>query len=59
MLYPQKIEQKLGFTEIRQLLQAHCLSPMGKGRVEDMQFVTSPQVVRQLHAQVAEYGRIM
>lgn len=59
MLYPNKIEQKIGFTEIRQLLHVHCLSPLGSGRVDEMQFLTNPELIRHLHAQLAEYAQIM
>ena len=55
MIYPKNFEQKIGFNEIRVLLNSHCLSSMGRGRVEQMQFETTPQVIRQLHQQVHEF----
>jgi DNA mismatch repair protein MutS2 len=29
MLYPENSSDKLGFTEIKELIKAHCLSVMG------------------------------
>lgn len=59
MIYPKNFEQKIGFNEIRVLLNSHCLSSMGRGRVEQMQFETTPQVIRQLHQQVQEFQQVM
>lgn len=59
MLYPNNFEKKIGFHEIRNLLCSHCLSEMGKERVERMEFQTSANVIRQLHQQVQEFVSIM
>jgi len=59
MIYPQHFEQKIGFTEIRQLLSNHCLSTLGKSRVEQMTFLTKADEIRLLHQQVQELRRIM
>ena len=59
MIYPQHFEQKIGFAEIRQLLTGHCLSTLGKSRVEEMIFLTKADEIRQLHQQVQEFRRIM
>ena len=59
MIYPQHFEQKIGFTEIRQLLSNHCLSSLGRSRVEQMTFLTKPEEIRLLHQQVQEFRRIM
>ena len=59
MIYPQHFEQKIGFTEIRQLLSNHCLSTLGKSRVEQMTFLTKADEIRLLHQQVQEFRRIM
>ncbi len=59
MIYPQHFEQKIGFTEIRQLLSNHCLSSLGRSRVEQMTFLTKHEEIRLLHQQVQEFRRIM
>ena len=59
MIYPKNFEQKIGFDEIRALLNSHCLSNMGRGRVDQMQFQTSPQVIRRLHQEVQEFRQVM
>ena len=59
MIYPNNFEQKIGFTEIRTLLLAHCLSPLGHERVDKMEFLTVPQQIRTLHRQVQELQTIM
>ena len=59
MIYPQHFEQKIGFTEIRQLLGNHCLSSLGRSRVEQMTFLTKPEEIRLLHQQIQEFRRIM
>ena len=59
MIYPQHFEQKIGFTEIRQLLNNHCLSSLGRSRVEQMTFLTNPEEIRLLHQQIQEFRRIM
>ena len=59
MIYPQHFEQKIGFTEIRQLLSNHCLSSLGRSRVEQMTFLTKHDEIRLLHQQIQEFRRIM
>ncbi len=59
MVYPDNFEQKVSFGEVRALLAAHCLSPLGRERVERMTFQTSADMVRCLHAQVTEFRLAM
>lgn len=59
MLYPKNFEKKIGFDEIRTLLHSHCLSNLGRERVDDMKFATSGKEVRYLHQQVSEFRQIM
>lgn len=53
-LYPQNIEQKLGFDVLRQKLDAYTLSRMGQERVEEMLPSTSIRVVQHSLRQVSE-----
>ncbi len=59
MIYPQNFEQKIGFDEIRTLLSAHCLSPLGQDRVGRMAFLTDVQALGELHEQTKEFMAIM
>ncbi len=38
MIYPSQFENKIGFTKIKALLEAHCISPMGKEWLEKLKF---------------------
>ena len=59
MIYPQHFEHKIGFAEIRQLLSNHCLSSLGRSRVEQMTFLTRVEDIRLRHQQIQEFRRIM
>lgn len=41
------------------MLQAHCLSPLGQQRVEEMSFLTDGDLLRELHRQVGEFARLL
>jgi DNA mismatch repair protein MutS2 len=59
MIYPENFEQKIGFDKIRQLIAAHCLSPLGKEKVAAMTFSSDLDLIRsQLH-QTKEFIRII
>ena len=38
MIYPDNFERKVGFDEIRTLLKGHCLSTLGKEKVDEIAF---------------------
>lgn len=59
MIYPQNFEQKIGFDQIRQLLQEKCLSTLGEERVTDMAFSDRFSEVEERLNQVAEFVRIL
>lgn len=59
MIYPKNFEQKIGFDEVRALLHARCLSGLGHERVDAMQFVSQPDVLRTLHSQTEELRGIL
>lgn len=58
MIYPQNYEQKIGFDEVRRLLETHCLSPLGRERVGRMQFCTDIRRLREWQEQAREFMRI-
>ena len=58
MIYPNNFEHKLGFDEIRRLLKGHCLSTLGKERVDHMAFSTDAREVNEWLRQVSEFRRL-
>ena len=55
MIYPQEFEHKIGFSEIRQLLEKRCLSSLGQEEVQALQLLTdSAQIAKRL-AWIAEF----
>ena len=58
MIYPKNFEQKIGFTEVRSLLRARCLSPLGKERVDAMSFSTDAAQVNTWMEEIREFRRI-
>lgn len=59
MIYPQNFESKIGFDNIRTLLQGHCLSPLGEERVRQMAFSTNFQDIRRHVRQTMEFVDII
>lgn len=58
MIYPDTLEQKLGFDQIRLRLKSYCLSTAGTVRVDDMRFVSDPEVIRVLLKRTLEFRQI-
>ena len=40
MIYPDNFEQKIGFDQIRRMLQEQCLSSLGRDLIDDIAFMT-------------------
>jgi DNA mismatch repair protein MutS2 len=40
MIYPDNFEVKIGFDRIRKLLSENCISPMGRSKVETIEFMS-------------------
>ena len=59
MIYPNNFEQKIGFDQIRHILQGRCLSTLGKDKVEEMQFSPSHDEVKHRLEEVEEFVRII
>ncbi len=59
MLYPQDLEQKLGFDRIREQLRELCLSPLGKAFVQKIRFSDNFTVIDKLTRQTAEMKAIL
>ncbi|MCR5239491.1 MAG: Smr/MutS family protein [Prevotella sp.] len=58
MIYPNNFERKLGFDEIRRLLKEHCLSTLGKEKVDEMAFSTDARQINEWLLQVSEFRRL-
>lgn len=56
MIYPEKFEEKIGFSNIREMLKKGCLSPLGKEKVDQMSFNTSPVIIKEMLLLVHEYA---
>ncbi len=59
MLYPNNIEQKLGFDKIREGVKEACISPLGRAFVEKMRFSSDYDLVDKLVRQTAEFKYIL
>lgn len=59
MIYPENFEQKTGFDHIRQLIAAHCLSPLGEENVSGMSFSSDFNSIRKQLYQTDEFTRII
>ncbi|OGX88163.1 endonuclease MutS2 [Hymenobacter glacialis] len=55
MLLPQHFEQKIGFTTLREQLEANCLSALGRHYVARMEFQTKHEPLLKLLQQADEF----
>jgi DNA mismatch repair protein MutS2 len=58
MIYPNNFEHKIGFSEIRSLLKQHCLSSLGKEKVDEMVFSDNYDIVIEQLEQLREFRRL-
>ena len=59
MLYPENIEEKLGFDKIKERLLSLCLSTLGQRYVNNIRFVNQFDKLRPLLLQTAEFKTIL
>jgi len=59
MIYPHNFEQKIGFDQVRRLLQEKCLSSLGRERVDEMIFSNNYEEINEWLNQVTEFVRII
>ena len=59
MTYPSNFEDKIGFTQIRAMLQTHCLSTLGTDRIGQIQFMTDASEIRRQHELTREFMAII
>lgn len=59
VIYPDNFEHKIEFNKIRDLLNHHCLSTLGREKVEDMQFSSDYDLINKHLSQVDEFVHIL
>jgi DNA mismatch repair protein MutS2 len=59
MLYPPNSVDKLGFTEVKELIKAHCLSVMGQEMVDKIQVMANYDLIRKFLSQANEFKNIL
>jgi DNA mismatch repair protein MutS2 len=59
MVFPSEFEQKLGFDQIRHRLKNYCLSPLGIGRVDQMNFSSDFEIILTQLKQNLEFKNIL
>lgn len=59
MIYPNVFEQKVGFDKVREHLSEACQSSLGRGRVEDMAFMSRAEDVRRTVRLVTEFMEVL
>ena len=57
MIYPSNFETKIGFTEIRSMLNDYCLSALGREQVDHMTCSDTYEEIREQLARVSEFRR--
>jgi len=59
MLYPKNSIDKLGFTEVKELIKAHCLSEMGRLMVDKIQVMDKFELIHKFLSQANEFKNIL
>jgi DNA mismatch repair protein MutS2 len=59
MLYPQNSADKLGFTEVKELIKTHCLSEMGRQMVDRIQVMNNYDQIVKFLGQANEFKNIL
>ncbi len=59
MIYPEDLESKLGFDQIREKLKAYCLSDGGSAWVDNMRFSSNADFIGVLLRQNLEFRQIL
>jgi DNA mismatch repair protein MutS2 len=59
MLYPENSIDKLGFTEVKELIKAHCLSDMGQQMVDKIQVMSNYDNISKFLSQAHEFKNIL
>jgi DNA mismatch repair protein MutS2 len=57
--YPKNLEQKLEFTQVKELLAKHCLSAMGLSYIEKIRFVNNANLLERMLLQTQEFKQLL
>lgn len=58
MIYPKNFETKLGFNEIKDKVGGYCLSPLGRGLVDEMAFSNDAETINTWMEEIREMRQI-
>jgi DNA mismatch repair protein MutS2 len=59
MIYPLNSLQKLGFDDIKNSIKNFCISEMGRGMVDKMQFMSNYDQINKFLRQTNEFKNII
>ncbi len=59
MILPQNFEQKIGFSQLREMLNELCLSSLGRHFVGKMSFQTQAEPLQLLLLQTDEFRQLL
>ena len=59
MIYPPNSLQKLGFEDIKNAIRNFCISEMGRGMVDKIQFMSSYDQINKFLRQTSEFKNIL
>jgi DNA mismatch repair protein MutS2 len=59
VIYPERFEQKIGFTHIREAIKGHCISAMGLERAEAMDFSNDKEAIERSLDQTMEFVQLL
>ena len=59
MIYPENFENKIGFDRIREMLKAACLSELGQKKIDELTFISEPELIHKLLERVGEFVKIL
>lgn len=58
MIYPNNFEKKIGFDEIRTMLEGKCICELGRKKAENMSLTTDAELINTMLRQVSEFRRL-
>ena len=59
MIYPERFEQKIGFSHVREAVKGHCISAMGLERVDRMEFGSDKEAIERSLDQTVEFMTLL
>jgi DNA mismatch repair protein MutS2 len=59
MIYPAGFEQKIGFSQVRELLESRCISELGREEIKRIGFSDDPEKIGVLLDQTEEFRQIL